>query len=153
MSDRKYGQRGYREDERPAPRPKGGGPPPRDPAAGPRGRGLGAPTATVFRCSACGEQLDLPAEMAPGAACVHCGADLHTCSNCAHFETAARNECRQGGATLPDGSAGVRVTKKTKRNECTLFAPKQTQEFAREATRRPSDSDDPRAAFDALFKK
>jgi hypothetical protein len=157
MSDRKYGQRGYMQDERPAARPKGGGPPPpRDPAAGPRGRGLGAPTATVFRCASCGKQLELAAEVAPETTCLHCGADLHTCSNCVHFEPAVRNECRQGGATLPDGTAGVRVAKKTKRNECTLFAPKQTQEFAREATRSPagaSASDDPRAAFEALFKK
>jgi hypothetical protein len=153
VSDRKYGQRGYREDERPAPRPKGGGPPPRDPTQGPRGRGLGAPTATVFRCAACGRQLEPAAAAAAEATCGHCGADLHTCSNCVHFEPAVRNECRQGGATLPDGTAGVRVAKKTKRNECTLFAPRQTQEFAKESTRPPESANDARAAFDALFKK
>jgi hypothetical protein len=65
------------------------------------------------------------------------------------FDSGVRNECRQGGATLPDGSREMRIAKKTKRNECTLFAPRATQEFAKEETRPP---DDPRAAFDALFK-
>lgn len=150
MSDRKYGQRGYQDEDRGRPREKPApGPRQPDPAKGPRGRGLGAPTATVFRCAACGKRVELGGELTAEATCPHCGADLHSCSHCASFDSSVRNECRQGGATLPDGSREVRIAKKTKRNECVLFAPRATQEFARDSTRPP---DDPRAAFDALFK-
>ncbi len=135
---RKYGQKGYQEDyDRPrGERPKA----PRERPEGPRGRGLGAPTATVFRCARCGAKGDPidPANVL--ATCRQCGSDLHTCSNCLHFDTSARFECRQ--------PISVRVASKTKRNECSFFAPKTVQEFGSESSR----PDDPRAAFDALFK-
>jgi predicted RNA-binding Zn-ribbon protein involved in translation (DUF1610 family) len=151
MSDRKYRQSGYQDSDRERPREKpAAGPKTQDPAKGPRGRGLGAPTATVFRCATCGKKIEFAeAAVATDLTCPHCGADLHTCTHCASFDSGVRNECRQGGATLPDGSTLVRIAKKRQRNECTLFAPRTTQEFAKEETRAP---DDPRAAFDALFK-
>ena len=43
----------------------------------------------------------------------------------------------------------MRVARKAERNECPEFAPRLAQEFAQEERRRPED---PRAAFDALFK-
>jgi len=43
-----------------------------------------------------------------------------------------------------------RVVKKAERNHCELFEPRYKQEFAASSERPP---DDPRAAFDALFKK
>ena len=149
MSDRKYRQSGYQDSPKERPRDKPSGPRQPDPARGPRGRGLGAPTASVFRCAACGKKIELSADLPLDATCPHCRADLHTCTHCASFDSGARNECRQGGATLPDGRREVKIAKKTKRNECTLFAPRTTQEFAKDETRAP---DDPRAAFDALFK-
>lgn len=143
MTDRKYGQRGYQDSPREprAPRPSGP-PPPRDPAQGPKGRGLGAPTATVFRCAECGKQQQLEAEVAFEAVCASCGADLHCCANCTSFDSSAHNECRKG--------VEPRIPKKRVRNTCTQFSPKATQEFSREAGR--AAPDDPRAAFDALFK-
>ncbi|HPK65808.1 MAG TPA: hypothetical protein PKX99_04420 [Thermoanaerobaculia bacterium] len=140
MSDRKYRQRGYQDDDRPPagqrkPAPRRGDEPPK-----PRGRGLGMPTATIFRCAACGR----PAAAPPDAfddVCASCGAALHTCTNCRHFDSTAPRECRQPVAE--------RVAKKAAANRCELFAPRLAQEFAREETR---PSDDPRAAFDALFK-
>ena len=138
MSDRKYRQRGYMDDEggekrtrRPAgPRPK---------SDKPRGRGLGAPTKSVFKCSRCGQTLSVGAAMAFDATCGGCGDDVHTCTNCAHFDTSARFECRL--------EIEQPVPKKAKRNECELFEPKTIQVF---------DSDKPapgdaRAAFDSLF--
>jgi hypothetical protein len=77
--------------------------------------------------------------------CRKCGADLHTCSNCIHFDTSARWECRKC-EEIP-----ARILKKSTRNECALFAQKTVQEFGREGGGKPS-SNDPRAAFDALFK-
>ena len=55
MSDRKYKQRGYQDsgrEERSARRPQG----PRDTSRGPRGRGLGKPSGSVFKCAVCGKR-------------------------------------------------------------------------------------------------
>lgn len=137
MSERKYRQRGYMEDE-PRPPERGG---PRSAKDGPRGRGLGAPTREVFRCRDCGREQALLDAVAVDAACSGCGAALHACVNCAHFDTAARNECRK---PVPE-----RIRSKTKPNQCELYAPKVTLESdAGSGADRPSD---PRAAFDALF--
>ena len=142
--DRKYRQRGYQDSGRPQDRPRAPqGPRPKP--EGPRGRGLGAPTETVFKCNACGtrQELALADGIAAEATCAKCGAALHSCSNCAHFDTSARWECRQWQALAE------RVAKKTAANACAGFTPKTVQEFGKE---RPSDPSDPRAAFDALFK-
>lgn len=155
MSDApKYRQRGYKDSER-GERGGGGGGGGRGPQGppqkkeGPRGRGLGAPTESVFRCAVCGEkQLTALSgitseEIAPEATCKKCGAALHTCSNCIHFDTSARWECREW-EKIP-----ARVAKKTAANDCPCFSPKLVTEFAKD---RDKPSSDPRAAFDALFK-
>jgi hypothetical protein len=105
----------------------------------PRGRGLGAPTATVFRCARCGGKQTLTGPIANDAACPDCGQDLHTCTNCIHLDSSAPNECRE--------EVPVRVVKKAARNDCSLFAPKRVQEFESDSGK----ADDPKAAFDALF--
>ncbi|MCP4655327.1 MAG: hypothetical protein GY856_07905 [bacterium] len=142
MSERKYSQRGYMaddpDDRRERRKP---GPPRRDGAVGPRGRGLGKPTATVFRCAVCGDRQS-GMEVAPEAVCGKCGTDLHTCTHCAHFDPGVRNECRQ---PIRDY-----VSAKAKRNHCEHMTPRATQEFAADRDRpRPSGG---KAAFDALFK-
>ena len=144
--DRKYRQRGYQDSERRDERPRPGLQGPREKKEGPRGRGLGAPSESVFRCAACGEKRPiLGDEPLPfDAACARCGADLHTCSNCVSFDTSARWECR-GNAEIP-----ARVVKKRDRNDCPLFAPKRVQEFGKDSDN-PSPGD-ARSAFDALFK-
>lgn len=140
MSDRKYRQRGYMDDDR-ADRPRARRPAERrGPPSGPRGRGLGKPTATVFRCARCGQRQTAP-EVPVGAVCPHCGSDLHTCTNCAHFDPAAANECRQ---PITDY-----VASKAKGNPCQHFAPKAAQEFAADRDR-PLEG---KAAFEALFKR
>lgn len=139
MSERRYRQRGY-QDDAPSERRERPAGPPREKREGPRGRGLGAPTATVFRCAVCGRKQDAPAAAAFAAVCVQCGTDLHSCTHCIHFDTSAPNECRK--------QVTPRTPKKSKRNECELFEPKLAAEFAAEAER-PADA---KAAFDALFK-
>lgn len=154
MSDRKYRQRGYQDSGRPAdrgeregsgesgaPRERPAGRP--DPREKPRGRGLGAPTAEVFRCARCGREEAVGVAMAADGRCAQCGSDLHTCTNCAAFDTGAPFECRK---PVP-----ARVSPKDRGNRCDLFEPRLRAEFAREkpAEERPSDA---RAAFDALFK-
>lgn len=146
MTDRKYRQRGYMERdgergeqhrgerrERPRERPEG-----------PRGRGLGTPKATAWRCKVCGARQEVIATVSFDATCASCGGDLHSCSNCSHFDTSRPNECRK--------PVTVRVPNKTRRNTCELFAPAAVQEFASDRST-VSSSNDPRAAFDALFKK
>jgi hypothetical protein len=153
MPDRKYRQRGYMDEEprdgqrRDEPRPSEERP--RERPEGPRGRGLGAPTATVFRCRMCGTRQRLAGAVAFDATCSSCGNDLHTCSNCVHFDTSKPNECRK--------PALQRITNKTKRNACELFTSNTVQEFASDRpTTNAADGtvvSSPRAAFDALFKK
>jgi hypothetical protein len=141
--DRKYRIRGY-QDSGDRDRPTRGSAPPREQKEGPRGRGLGAPTETVFRCANCGEKRVMVEDLPADAACAKCGADLHTCSNCSSFDTSVHWECRKN-ELIP-----ARVAKKRDRNDCPQFTPKAAQEFAKEAEKpTPSDA---RSAFDALFK-
>lgn len=138
MSDRKYRQSGY-QDSGDRPKDRRSAPArPRDPLTGPRGRGLGKPTATVTRCAVCGAEQSR-GEIDVAAVCAKCGTDLHTCTHCLSFDASAPNECRQAIA--------VRITSKAKRNQCESFSAKQAQEQAKDS----GPPDDPRSAFDALF--
>ena len=100
---------------------------------------MGAPTKSVFQCSRCGQELTVGTEMTFDTKCGGCGDDLHTCTNCTHFDTSARFECRQ--------EIEAPISKKAVRNECELFEPKTVQIFD---TDKPAP-DDTRAAFDSLF--
>ena len=157
MSDRKYKQRGYQDDQRdrqprgerkPAP-PKErapGGRPLQD-AAGPRTPNLMA-SHEVFRCDRCGTLLPLPVELA--SRCTKCGVDLHACIQCVSFDTSARWECTQNAKLT------ARVSPKDERNLCTLFAPRtrierQTSSPTTAQQSSPGASS-ARKAFDDLFK-
>ncbi len=144
--DRKYRQRGYQDTggrpDRSRSLQGGQGPPPKK--EGPRGRGLGAPGETVFRCARCGEKRPVLEEIPVDATCAKCGNDLHTCSNCIHFDTSVRWECRKY-EEVP-----ARIVKKSTRNECPLFTPKTAQEFGNDSGK--GNPGDARSAFDALFK-
>lgn len=80
--------------------------------------------------------------MALAARCTACAADLHTCTNCAHFDPGAAGQCRQ--------PVVERIARKSVANSCPEFAPRERQEFATEKA--APVAKDPRAAFDALFK-
>jgi predicted RNA-binding Zn-ribbon protein involved in translation (DUF1610 family) len=136
--ERKYRQRGYMDSghadrQKPArPKPETFGP--KTPAF---------PDAhQVSRCASCGKIL--PAEVDFSGKCPHCGFDLHSCKQCSHFDTSARFECTQ---PIP-----ARIPNKGVRNDCTFYSPRVTLErqTSRDASRR---GDDPRKAFEALFKK
>jgi hypothetical protein len=148
MSDRKYRQRGYQDEprERAAPRekrpqePRAPGRPLQD-ASGPRTPNLMA-SHEVFRCARCGNRLALPVELA--ARCARCGTDVHSCINCAWFDTSARWECTQ--PALP-----ARVSPKDEGNLCTLYAARTTVE-RQTGTTAPGNANSARQAFDDLFK-
>lgn len=138
---RKYRQRGYQDDGRPAA-------PPREESRerGPRrGYGPREPPAVnmpgfrdVSKCARCGAPIGAP--IALDSACRQCGSDLHSCAQCAWFDTASRFEC---GRPIP-----ARVSPKQSRNACTFFEVRVTVE-------RETHSAGPRnarQAFDDLFK-
>lgn len=147
MSDRKYRQRGYQDEDRdrrdrpaPARRPPAPGAP-----AGARRLSRDGPKPVnmpgfreVVRCAQCGHPVGGP--IAFDSRCAKCGTDLHTCAQCTSFDPGSRFECMQ---PIP-----ARVSPKNARNACTLFAPRTTVE--RETT--TPRVDDARKAFDDLFK-
>ena len=148
MSDRKYRHHGYQDDDRDRERqqrerPKTDGVKRYDGA--PRGRGLGTPTTVAFKCARCGHEVADP-KIDKTTTCTSCGSALHSCTNCTFFNTGARLECKK---PIP-----ARVESKTKANECTFFKPKAVRDLRFKASPDgPDGPADPRAAFDALFKK
>jgi len=109
---------------------------------------------TASRCYNCATQLPNGTDYSGN--CPKCGAALHCCKQCAHFDSSTRFQCLK---PIP-----VRIPSKDKANECTLFEPRVT--VARDASpsapppapsanngQGPRNSSDARNAFDALFKK
>ncbi len=151
MNDRKYGHRGYMESDRGSSgsgsgsggrRPSGPRP---DRPEGPRGRGADQNKAFVFACRGCGEKRRDITDLRADSTCAKCGADLHSCVQCANFDTGSRWECARW-KEIP-----ARITAKKLRNECSLFTP--ARSFDLTGTRATETPDTSRAAFDALFKK
>jgi len=143
MSDRKYRQRGYQDDDRrdrsaPAQKPREPRDPrlPRDPRI-PNMPGF----REVFRCARCGHVEDTA--VGTLSTCGHCGVALRACIHCASFDSGARFECRQPIA--------ARVSPKDGANSCPLFAPRVSIE--RETGSTPASSaSSAKKAFDDLFK-
>ena len=114
MAERKYRQQGYRGQDV---EPRRGG----QPASGnPRIRSMLAQR-TVSRC----------------------GAALHACRQCAHFDTSARFECAQ---VIP-----ARQVDKAARNDCAMFSLRVMVE--RDSSPDSTRPGDIRRAFDDLFKQ
>jgi hypothetical protein len=150
MSDRKYRHRGYQDDDRDRDRDRDRGQRSRGPSGprpsrldgAPRGRGVGLPTAVTFKCAACGQEIKRLSTFEPTDRCPGCSKPLHSCVNCAFFDTSARFECKK---TIP-----ARLDSKTKANECEHFQPKTVRDLRSQTPSTPTDA---RSAFDALFKK
>lgn len=95
----------------------------------------------VSRCAECGTVLPALGELAP--TCPKCGAALHSCKQCTHFDPSSHFECRQ---SIPE-----RIAKKDGANACTFYEQRVTVE--RETTSGASKPASARDAFDRLFKK
>jgi hypothetical protein len=134
MSDRKYRQQGYRNQD---PQPRR--PPP--PAADEPRRVEMLAQRTVSRCGACGELL--PIATASLQQCPSCRAVIHACRQCAHFDTSQRFQCTQ---PIPE-----RVEDKAARNDCAWFTLRVSVE--KNASPDGKSAADIRRAFDNLFKK
>ena len=148
MSDRKYRQHGYQDDDRhrePRPSPARKPPEPGAPAGARRLSSDGGPKAIqmpgfreVVRCTQCGAAVT--EEIGSTSRCGRCGVDLHACAHCASFDPGSRFECME---TIP-----ARVSPKSERNSCPVFRPRTTVERETTAPRQ----NDARKAFDDLFK-
>ena len=139
MSDRKYGQKDYRGGGS-----RGGGGERRDPPRAPVG---GSGTFGILknkptsRCAECSTVLPITADSL--TQCPHCRAELHTCRQCAHFDTARRFECTQ--------PIVERIADKRARNDCSAFSLMVTVE--RDTSGGSTRPDDARRSFGNLFKK
>lgn len=147
MSDRKYRQRGYQDE-------------PREPRErkleqkkeyAPRGQPPIQPKTfnmpgfrEVMKCARCGHELTAAIAWSAAGTCARCGAELHTCAQCAHFDTSAPFECQQPIA--------VRVSPKDARNSCAQFEPRTTVERETKSASSPSSPSNAKKAFDDLFK-
>jgi hypothetical protein len=161
--DRKYRQSGYQDSGRGSgsfrsdqPKPQG----PRQPLdiTGPKLPRL-VQNVVASRCFKCA--VTLSGDTNFKGLCPKCGAALHCCKQCVHFDSSTRFQCRK---LVP-----VRIPVKDQENECALFAPAVT--VARDtvpngshangtgravdttAMQTPRSASDARAAFDSLFKK
>ena len=158
MSDRKYRQRGYQDDDRDRrpPRPEGQGPPqrPERPPGAPAGarrissEGARNPNMPgyreVARCARCGTLVD--AQIFSRSVCGKCGQDLRSCAQCVHFDPSARFECTQ--------PLTARVSPKDAANTCTFFTARTTweRETSSAVSAKPSEPSGAKKAFDDLFK-
>jgi len=148
MSERKYKQRGYQDEPGP-------GRSERKPAEkkeyAPRGQPPIAPKTfsmpgfrEVVKCARCGNELTVAIAWSAEGQCSRCQADLHSCAQCAHFDTGASFECHQ---PIP-----ARVSPKDARNTCTFFEPRTTVERETKSASSPSSPSSAKKAFDDLFK-
>ena len=164
MSDRKYRQHGYQDDERDR-RPREGGPggggdrrPEREPGAPAGTRRMSSEGAknprmmgyrAVAKCARCGTPFD--AEVLSLSKCEKCQTALHACIQCVHFDPSARFECSE---TIP-----ARVSPKDGANECSLYAARASWERETSSTPAPASptsgapesASGAKKAFDDLF--
>jgi hypothetical protein len=161
--DRKYGQRGYqdndrgerdRDREKPREKPKG---PPRGAKSKDAPRAIKMPGfQEVLRCALCGTIVPPPVDITLESQCPKCKADLRCCKNCRHFDTGAQFECTQ---PIPE-----RITRKDMRNTCPFFMARTSIERETRDSgggsgggggqvSSPTKPSDARSAFDNLFKK
>jgi hypothetical protein len=135
--ERKYRQRGYMDSGRDQDKS--------DKRIGPKKEQFGPKTPTmpgkreVVRCASCA--LILPTGIDLQGRCPKCGFELHSCKQCAFFDTASRFECTQ--------PITARIQRKDARNQCTFYSPRTTVERETSSSR-PLDA---RQAFENLFRK
>ncbi len=164
MSDRKYRQHGYQDDDRDRSRSRSDGPPggdrrpEREPGAPAGTRRMSSEGAknprmmgyrSVAKCARCGTPVD--AEILSLSKCEKCQTALHACIQCVHMDPSARFECSE---TVP-----ARITPKDAPNECSLFTARASWERETSSTpapvsptsNAPESASGAKKAFDDLF--
>jgi DNA-directed RNA polymerase subunit RPC12/RpoP len=164
MSDRKYRQHGYQDDDRDRrPRDGNGGEyrrPEREPGAPAGTRRMSSEGAknprmmgyrSIAKCARCGAPVD--SEILTLSKCEKCGQSLHACIQCVNFDPSAPFECSE---RIP-----ARVSPKDAANECSIFTARASWERATTSTPAPAvptasgmpeSVTDAKKAFEDLFK-
>ncbi len=152
MSERKYRQHGYQDDDRDrsrqSDRDRRPAQAPGPPASAKRLSAEGARNPKlmgfheVVKCARCAAPVD--ADILSASTCGKCGQPLHACIQCAHFDTGAVFECAQ--------KVPARITPKDRANECTLFAVRASWERETGSTVASTPESSAKKAFDDLFK-
>jgi|SRR5437762_6038321 len=137
MSERKYRQRGYMEDDRAREQHPKWQSTPRE-REGPRSPRMMA-FAEKVKCATCGATVT--GNIGIDSSCPKCKADLHACRQCISFDPGSRFECRK--------PITARIVNKGAKNSCELFGPRTIVE--RETS--SGSPGNPRQAFSNLFKK
>jgi hypothetical protein len=99
-------------------------------------------------CFQCGADISIVGTPGRRDECAACGADVHVCKNCRHYDAKSYNECREPQAE--------RVQEKERANFCDRFEAKLATVAAgtgAAADQFVSERDRLRAAAEALFKK
>ncbi len=148
MSDRKDRQRGYQDEPRETRERK---PEQAKKEYAPRGQPPIAPKTfsmpgfrDVVKCARCGAELTIATAWSASGQCPKCQSDLHSCAQCAHFDTGSAFECQKPIA--------ARVSPKDARNQCTHFEPRTTVERETKSAPSASGTSSAKKAFDDLFK-
>jgi ribosome-binding protein aMBF1 (putative translation factor) len=94
---------------------------------------------TEITCFNCSTVMGFPGLPGRRDECQKCGADVHVCRNCRHFDRSAYNECRETSADV--------VREKDRSNFCDFFTP---GSGAGSATDKQKEL---KSAAEALFKK
>lgn len=148
MSERKYRQRGYQDEPR---EPRERKPEQAKKEYTPRGQPPIAPKTfsmpgfrDVVKCARCGAELTIATAWGATGQCPRCQADLHSCAQCAHFDTGSALECQR--------PIVARISPKDARNECTHFEPRTTVERETKSAPAASGTSSAKKAFDDLFK-
>jgi hypothetical protein len=147
MSDRKYRQHGYQDNDRPkASRPEPGPRKPLEPYDPRIPRDPRTPNMLgfrdVFRCARCGNLEGL--DVGSASKCRKCGVDLHACIHCGAFDSGARFECMQ--------PVTARVSPKDTGNACAFFSPRLNVERETGSTPAATGASSAKKALDDLFK-
>jgi hypothetical protein len=93
-----------------------------------------------MKCWKCGAEIDVRERIEFRAACPGCDQALHSCRNCAHYDPALYNQCRE--------TIAERVVNKERANFCELFTPAKGS-----LTLKKESSASARAQLEALFRK
>lgn len=99
-------------------------------------------------CFQCGEGLVFPDRVGLRDECNRCGADVHTCRNCEHYDEKMYNSCRE--------SQAEKVAEKDRSNRCEHFSLLQKKVTlapdGKQIDKHLSQKDKLRAQAEALFK-
>jgi hypothetical protein len=95
-----------------------------------------------MNCWKCGNRIEALERIGFRECCPKCDSPLHVCRNCAHYDPAYNNQCRE--------TMAERVVDKDRSNFCEYFAPAGDRALAASA---PSPTRTARDRLDALFRK